>query len=98
VPVEILPFARTFVLASIAALGAVPTLRLAAGQPAVSDQGNLLADCVFPDLCDAASIARQLSAIPGLLGHGLFLDEIDALYIARGTQVTHTERKDSMAV
>lgn len=98
VPVEILPFARTFVLASLAALGAIPTLRLASGQPAVSDQGNLLADCVFPQLADPAATAGALSAIPGLLGHGLFLTEIDALYIARGDQVTRQERKAIAAV
>jgi len=92
VPVEILPFARAFVLAAIAALGATPTLRRADGQPVVSDQGNLLADCAFPQLSDPAQTARQLSAIPGLLGHGLFLTEIDALYIARGDQVTREER------
>ncbi len=92
VPVEILPFARSFVLAAIAALGANPTLRQTADRPVVSDQGNLLADCAFPQLSDPAGIAGQLSAIPGLLGHGLFLTEIDALYIARGDQVTRTER------
>jgi len=88
VPVEILPFARSFVLASLKALGAVPTLRLAGGQPARSDQGNLLADCAFADFCDPAAIAMHMSAIPGLLGHGLFLTEIDALYIARVGEVT----------
>ncbi len=92
VPVEILPFARSFVLAAIAALGASPTLRLAAGQPVHSDQGNLLADCGFPDLSDPAKTAVALSAIPGLLGHGLFLTEIDALYIADGANVTKYER------
>lgn len=92
VPVEILPFARAFVLAAIEALGAIPKLRLTAGHPARSDQGNLLADCVFPELSDPVSTARQLSAIPGLLGHGLFLTEIDALYLARGAQVMRYER------
>ena len=92
VPVEILPFARTFVLAAITALGAVATLRLANGQPVRSDQGNLLADCVFGAPFDPARIALHLSAIPGMLGHGLFLTEIDALYIARGTDVARHER------
>lgn len=92
VPVEILPFARSFVLASLEALGATPTLRTVAGQLARSDQGNLLADCAFPQLSDPAATAIQLSTIPGLLGHGLFLTEIDALYIARGTEMTRYER------
>ncbi len=92
VPAEILPFARAFVLGALEALGAVPSLRMAAGQIARSDQGNLLADCLFPALPDPTETARQLSAIPGLLGHGLFLTEIDALYIADGGNVTRYER------
>ncbi len=92
VPVEVLPFARAFVLAALAALGAAPTLRLAAGQPVLSDQGNLLIDCRFVGLPDPGETAQQLSAIPGVLGHGLFLTEIDALYMARGAEVTRYER------
>jgi ribose 5-phosphate isomerase A len=87
VPVEILPFAREFVLAAIRRLGAVPALR-----ETRSDQGNCLADCRFADLADPARTAAQLAAIPGLLGHGLFLSEIDALYIAQGSQARVLER------
>ena len=92
VPVEVLPFAREFVVRSIAALGAKPELRMAGGQFARSDQGNLLVDCRYPALHDPAMTARQLSDIPGVLGHGLFLAEIDALYIARGGRVERHER------
>lgn len=98
VPVEILPFACAFVLASVEALGATATLRLAGGQPVLSDQGNLLADCTFATLADPAATARHLSAIPGLLGHGLFLTEIDALYVARGTEVAFIERPSVASV
>lgn len=92
VPVEILPFAREFVLAAIRTYDAVPILRCRRGVAMRSDQGNLLADCRFPDLTDPAKTAAQLSAIPGLLGHGLFLSEIDALYIASATRVVRHER------
>jgi ribose 5-phosphate isomerase len=56
VPVEILPFARRFVLAEIEKLGGAPTLRMTEGQPARSDQDNLLADCAFAELADPAAI------------------------------------------
>ena len=92
VAVEILPFARSFVLAQIVKLGATPTLRIMDEQPARSDQGNFLADCTFPDLANPAAIATRLSAMPGLLGHGLFLTEIDALYIASNGKVTFSKR------
>jgi ribose 5-phosphate isomerase A len=93
VPVEVLPFARAFVMAALEALGAKPTLRMVAGQVAHSDQGNLLVDCAFAGLADPAATALQLSTVPGLLGHGLFLTEIDAAYIARGEHVTRYERR-----
>jgi ribose 5-phosphate isomerase A len=97
VPVEVLPFAREFVLGQLAELGARPVLRMTAGEWARSDQGNLLIDCTFPglhgpELADPDLTAGQLSAIPGLLGHGLFLTEIDALYIAHGEDVARHER------
>lgn len=92
VPVEMLPFARTFVIATIEKLGATATLRMVDGKAARSDQGNFLADCAFPALTDPTKTAAALSAIPGLLGHGLFLTEIDAVYIADAGEVTRHER------
>ena len=41
---------------------------------------------------DEIEIARRLDAIPGVLGHGLFLDEVDAAYIACRGVVTRLER------
>lgn len=82
VPVEILPFARSFVLAQVALLGAQPVLRGGKAAPYRTDQDNLVLDCRFPVIEDPASLATSLSAIPGVLGHGLFVTEVDAAYIA----------------
>ncbi len=82
VPIEVLPFALGFVTARAEALGARATLRLRAdGSRWPSDQGNAILDCAFGAIGDAAALADALAEIPGLLGHGLFLDEIDALYL-----------------
>ncbi|PZU06590.1 ribose-5-phosphate isomerase RpiA [Sphingomonas sp.] len=88
VPVEILPFARASVLAALRRLGGDPALRAGAA----SDQGNLLADCRFPDLGDPAALALAMAAIPGLLGHGIFLDEIDMLIVGREGGVERYDR------
>ena len=94
VPIEVLPFAHAFVEARILAIGGAAASRLdAAGRAATSDQGNLILDCSFGPLEDPQALARALDAIPGLLGHGLFLDEIDALYLADGAGVTVHERR-----
>ncbi|PAV69380.1 hypothetical protein WR25_24096 [Diploscapter pachys] len=88
VPVEILPFARASVLA---ALGEGATLRLREGDPYVTDNGNWIADCHL-DLADPLTTAAWLDALPGALGHGLFLREVDGAYIAHGGVVSRLER------
>ena len=93
VPVEILPFARSFVAAQVAALGSDPVLRMtAAGREYRTNQGNLILDCYFGAIPDPAQLALALQAIPGALGHGLFLSEIDAVYLATDGVVTKMER------
>lgn len=92
VPVEVLPFAQHTASRAIMALGGEPVLRLAGGSRALSDQANLLLDCRFPTMADPAALASRLSAVPGLLGHGLFLDEIDALYLGTDSGVVRRDR------
>jgi ribose 5-phosphate isomerase A len=93
VPVEILPFARAFVERRIAQLGGAPVLRMAVADiPFQTDQGNAVLDCTFGAIADPAGLAAALSAIPGMLGHGLFLHEIDTLYLGTGQGVVRRDR------
>ena len=87
-PVEVLPFAITYVLRVLTDMGAAPIIR----DNYRTDQGNLVVDCHFATLEDPRATAATLSAIPGILGHGLFLDEVDAAYIATNGIVTRLER------
>lgn len=89
VPVEILPFARSFVVAALTTLGANVTLR----EGYVTDNGNAVADCRFAPFPDPDKLAAQIAAIPGALAHGLFLQEVDAAYIATDGVVTRLERR-----
>ena len=88
VPVEILPFARASLLA---ALGEGARLRTAGEAPYLTDNGNPIADCRL-DLADPPAVAAWLDAIPGVLGHGLFLREVDAAYVATAKTVSRLER------
>ena len=90
IPVEILPFAERFVTARLAALGGKPELR----SGFVTDQGNRILDCRFPLDVNHRALAVEIDAIPGALGHGLFLDEVAAAYIAIDGVVTRLERAD----
>jgi ribose 5-phosphate isomerase A len=87
VPVEVLPFARSWVLRALGDLGARPAVRAAR-----SDQDNLLIDADFGPIADPAALAATLAAIPGLVGHGLFLGEIDRLLIADAGVVSAHDR------
>lgn len=87
-PVEVLPFAREFVVAQLQQLGAVAAVR----PDYLTDNGNLVADCRFAAMPDPRSLAAAIAAIPGALGHGLFLDEVDAAYVAAAGTITRLER------
>ncbi|MEH3047395.1 ribose-5-phosphate isomerase RpiA [Sphingomonas adhaesiva] len=86
-PVEVLPFARAFVAARLTALGARVEPR-----NGLSDNGNIILDAHFGVMADPAALARAIEEIPGALGHGLFLTEVDAAYIAENGVVTRLER------
>lgn len=93
VPVAVLPVAQAIVTQQIIALGGKPLLRHnATGAVTHTDQGNVILDCHFGLKDDFDQLAAALDAIPGLLGHGLFLAEIRSLYLGTSEGVIQTER------
>ncbi|PAX07969.1 ribose-5-phosphate isomerase RpiA [Sphingomonas lenta] len=93
VPVEVLPFAKAYVTRVLAERSDA-VLRMAGGEAYLTDQGNLVLDCAFHDLSDPHEVAAWLQGIPGVLGHGLFLSEVDGAYLADGGVVTRLERSE----
>ncbi|MFB6092691.1 MAG: ribose-5-phosphate isomerase RpiA [Haloquadratum sp.] len=83
VPIEVLPAARAAVERDVEALGGDATLRRAERKdgPVVTDNGNLVLDCEFGPIDDPAALASSLSAVPGVVEHGLFVDLVDAVYV-----------------
>ncbi|MEO8723985.1 MAG: ribose-5-phosphate isomerase RpiA [Sphingobium sp.] len=81
-PVEVLPFASSFVMRQIENLGASVTRRMAGNEEYRTDQNNYILDCHFGPIAEPPTLSAQLSSIPGLLGHGLFLTEVDLAYVA----------------
>jgi ribose 5-phosphate isomerase A len=85
VPVEILGFGAEATLAALEGCGARFGLRTdGEGRPRLSDSGNLLADGRFDVIADPAGLARRLDAVPGLVGHGLFLGMTDLVLVGDG--------------
>lgn len=81
-PVEIVPFGWRLQLAYLESLGGRPSLRLAANaEPYVTDSGHYIIDCQFAGIDDPYMLATALSAQPGIVEHGLFLDMVDAVVV-----------------
>ena len=90
VPVEVLPDARATVRRAVRDLGGTPTLRTADHKdgPVVTDNGNLVLDCAFGALSAPDSLATALSAVPGVVAHGLFVGLADEVHVGREDGVT----------
>jgi ribose 5-phosphate isomerase A len=89
VPVEVLPDARRPVASRVESLGGDPTLRAAERKdgPVVTDNGNLVLDCEFGTIADPESLAASLSAVPGVVEHGLFVGLADEIHVGTATDV-----------
>ena len=87
-PVEILPFARGYASLRLAQM----FVHCVERPDYVTDNGNIVIDGHGWDDAATHSLANALMAIPGVVGHGLFLSEIDAAYIAEDGIVTRLER------
>ncbi|MFC7156464.1 ribose-5-phosphate isomerase RpiA [Halomarina halobia] len=90
VPVEVLPDAVPAVEARVRDLGGDPTLRDAERKdgPVVTEYGNLVLDCAFGRIDAPADLAATLSAVPGVVEHGLFVELADEVHVGTGTGVS----------
>jgi ribose 5-phosphate isomerase A len=87
-PVEVIAFARTVVERKIVALGGSPKLRTRPdGSPYLTDNGNQILDCNFGKIADAPALALALSAVPGIVEHGLFVGLAKLALVGRGDRV-----------
>lgn len=89
VPVEVLPDARAVVAKAVREIGGDPELRMAERKdgPLFTANGNLVLDCDFSGLDNTAETARELTDIPGVLEHGIFLDMVDEVYLGTDEDV-----------
>lgn len=82
-PVEVLRFGWKTVVHKLEKLGAKPQLRLADERPFISDEGNYILDCHFPEgIADPYELDRALNGIAGVVEHGLFLGMADRVVVA----------------
>lgn len=88
-PIEITPFgARATALhleeaaRNVGVGGAFVQRETPDGRPFKTDNGNFILDAHFEEIPDPESVARALDAVPGVAGHGLFIEMTDAALVA----------------
>jgi ribose 5-phosphate isomerase A len=75
VPVEVLPFAYSYVAKKLKELGGEPKLRMAGevkDGPVVTDNGNFILDAKFPPIQRPAELEEKIRRIPGVVEVGIF--------------------------
>lgn len=92
-PVEVIRFAQALVAKRISALGADVRLRMGDdGKPYVTDENNHILDCRFGQIPDPEGLARELSMMPGVVEHGLFIGMASVAVFARGNEIVQLTR------
>jgi ribose 5-phosphate isomerase A len=93
-PVEVIRFAQALVAKRIVAMGADAQLRRdAAGNAYLTDENNYILDCRFGEIRDPDRLARELSEMPGVVEHGLFIGMASVALLARGSQIVELKRQ-----
>src|ERR1700722_10400157 len=92
-PVEVIPFAQMLVSKRIAALGADVSVRKGEdGTPYVTDENNHILDCKFGQISDADGLARKLSEMAGVGGHGLVFGMGGGVLFVGGNEIVELRR------
>jgi ribose 5-phosphate isomerase A len=92
-PVEVIKFAKALIAKRISALGAQVNLRRNSdGSPYITDENNHILDCRFGEIRDADQLGRQLSEMPGVVEHGLFIGMASVALLARGSEIIELRR------
>lgn len=84
-PVEVVPFAMHYAMRRMRELGLKPAARIGAdGREFLSDNGNVVVDCGTGVIDGPARLERELLAIPGVIGTGLFIGIANVVLVANG--------------
>jgi len=82
-PVEVVPFAIAYLTRELKKLGLKPKTRVSTdGSEFVSDNGNYVIDCGVREIGNPARLERELLALAGVVGTGLFVGLADLVLVA----------------
>jgi len=87
VPVEVIPFAATPVVARLKFMGGLPVIRQGVKKdgPVITDNGNIIIDCSFGRIDTPEKLEQDLCRIPGIVENGLFTQFTKKTLVISGT-------------
>lgn len=89
-PIEVLRYALATIMRSLRERGLDAAIRASF----TTDDGNPVLDATLPAGTEVEALARALDALPGVVGHGLFLTEADLVLVeAKDGQITRQARR-----
>ncbi len=94
IPVEVLPSAVAIVRARMRNLGLEGDLRRVDGKQYHTDNGNPVLDLSMAADVSPEEVALLLQDTPGVVGHGIFLDEADEILIEDAQGEVHQRIRD----
>ncbi|MBT4496629.1 MAG: ribose-5-phosphate isomerase RpiA [Gemmatimonadetes bacterium] len=93
-PVEVVPLAWSLVQRTFVDRGLKPELRVEKDEPFVTDNGNYILHCTFPDgIDDPAATDRWINDIPGVVENGLFVGYTDVVLVGEESGECRTIEK-----
>ncbi|MEM2780889.1 MAG: ribose 5-phosphate isomerase A, partial [Candidatus Bathyarchaeia archaeon] len=96
-PIEVLPFAASFVTHKLSKLGGRPKVREGGGKvgPVITDNGNFIIDVDFGLIKNPAELEKKLKMIPGIVETGLFVNMVDLVYLGKRDGVERLKRRNN---
>jgi ribose 5-phosphate isomerase A len=93
-PVEVIPFASSYVKRELALLGGLGNTRMKNDTLFLTDQGNYIIDIHFGPIEDPVDLADKLNRMEGIVCHGLFIGLANTLIMGvaeTGTTITYSK-------
>jgi ribose 5-phosphate isomerase A len=87
VPLEVIPFAASYVLNQLLLKQGYGKIRMVGGTPYITDQGNYIIDADFGMIANPRLLAEELNTITGIVEHGLFINLAAMVIMGKGNAV-----------
>jgi len=80
-PVEVVPFGAVLVKHKLHLLGVHGEIWMKNGTQGMTDNGNLILDCIIPPTLDPAKLEMSIRTIPGVVDTGFFIQMADVVLV-----------------